>query len=69
MSKTIKSKSLNGDDYSLNLNIEEVEALEIIYDDFVSSNTLDQLIEKEIYTEYETTVLKGIVAEILKQKK
>ncbi len=69
MPRLIKSKSLSNDDYTLNLNEEEMEAVEILHDDFMSGDTLDKLVEKEVFTEYEVTVLKGIISEILKQKR
>ena len=68
MPRLIKSKSLSEDDYTLKLNEEEMEAVEILHDDFISGDTLEKLVEKEVFTEYEVTVLKGIMSEILKQK-
>ena len=46
-----------------------MEAVEILHEDFMSGDTLEKLVEKEVFTEYEVTVLKGITSEILKQKK
>tara|TARA_R100000008_G_scaffold86711_1_gene81058 strand:+ start:4999 stop:5238 length:240 start_codon:yes stop_codon:yes gene_type:complete len=69
MPRAIKSKSLISDDYTLRLNEEEMEAVEILHEDFMSGDTLEKLVEKEVFTEYEVTVLKGITSEILKQKK
>ena len=69
MPRIIKSKSLSDDDYTLKLNEEEMEAVEILHDDFISGDTLEKLVEKEVFTEYEVTVLKGIISEILKQKR
>ena len=69
MPRLIKSKSLSNDDYTLKLNEEEMEAVEILHDDFISGDTLEKLVEKEVFTEYEVTVLKGIISEILKQKR
>tara|TARA_B100001175_G_C19170152_1_gene477047 strand:- start:379 stop:588 length:210 start_codon:yes stop_codon:yes gene_type:complete len=69
MPKLAKSKSLSNDDYTLKLNEEEMEAIEILHDDFTSGDTLDKLVEKEVFTEFEVTVLKGIISEILEQKK
>jgi hypothetical protein len=69
MPRLIKSKSLSEDDYTLKLNEEEMEAVEILHDDFISGDTLEKLVEKEVFTEYEVTVLKGIMSEILKQKR
>ena len=69
MPRLIKSKSLSDDDYTLKLNEEEMEAVEILHDDFISGDTLEKLVEKEVFTEYEVTVLKGIISEILKQKR
>ena len=53
--------------FVITLSNEDLEAREFIYEDFVNNNTHEVLLENEEYGEYELTVLKGVLGQILKK--
>ena len=67
--KTIKSKSLETEDFTIRFNIDDLDAVENIYEELMHGTIHDELREKETFTEFELVLLKGLLGEIIQQRR
>ena len=67
--KTVKSKSLETEDFTIQLNQDDLDAVENIYEELMHGTIHDELREKEAFTEFELVLLKGLLAEIIQQRR
>lgn len=65
----VKSKSLETEDFAIQLNQDDLDAIENIYEELMHGTIYDELREKETFTEFELVLLKGLLGEIIQQRR